>query len=533
MSILILFCSIVIFSCIITNKFSNKLGMPSLIFFMFLGILFGSDGILKISFDDYDLTAKLCSIGLLFIIFYGGFCTKKPDDKKVTLQAILLSSFGTILTAGFCTLFCTYILKLPFTESFLIGAVISSTDAASVFSILRSKRLNLKYKTAPLLEMESGSNDPFAYILTILGITIVNGVSTTGIIPLLFKQIFLGIFIGIAIAYSALFIMKKTRLLTEGTDTIFMVAVALLSFSLADIIQGNGYLSVYITGIILGNCEIRNKLNLMHFFDGITALFQVVIFFLIGFLSFPHKIPEVIATALYITVFLTFIARPLAVLITLLPFKIKLNQFLFISAAGLRGAASIVFAILVVAENNAIMYDLFHIVFVVALLSITFQGSLLPYIAKKVNMIDKFVDVRKSFNDFQQESAIVLNKVVITDSHPWNQNLIKDIQFNGKALILMITRNGKKIVPKGSTILKAGDEIILGTTFEKMTDEINLCETFIDKSHEWLNKKIKDINLPDTHLIALVKRANDYFVPNGTTLIKLKDTIIFYNIKKI
>ena len=127
----------------------------------------------------------------------------------------------------------------------------------------------------------------------------------------------------------------------------------------------------------------------------------------------------------------------------------------------------------------------------------------------------------------------ILNKVVITDSHPWNQNLIKDIQFNGKALILMITRNGKKIVPKGSTILKAGDEIILGTTFEKMTDEINLCETFIDKSHEWLNKKIKDINLPDTHLIALVKRSNDYFVPNGTTLIKLKDTIIFYNIKKI
>ena len=179
MSILILFCSIVILSCIVTNKFSNKLGMPSLVFFMFLGILFGSDGLLKISFDDYDLTAKLCSIGLLFIIFYGGFCTKKPENGKITSQAILLSSLGTILTAGFCTLFCAYVLKLPFVESFLIGAVISSTDAASVFSILRSKRLNLKYGTAPLLEMESGSNDPFAYILTLLGITLLNSANAT------------------------------------------------------------------------------------------------------------------------------------------------------------------------------------------------------------------------------------------------------------------------------------------------------------------------------------------------------------------
>ena len=171
MSVLILFCAIVILSCIVTNKFSNKLGIPALIFFMFLGVLFGSDGLLKISFDDYDLTSKLCSIGLMFIIFYGGFCTKKPEN-KITLQAALLSSLGTIITAFLCGAFCFYVLKIPFAESFLIGAVISSTDAASVFSILRSKRLNLKYNTAPLLEMESGSNDPFAYILTLLGIVL-------------------------------------------------------------------------------------------------------------------------------------------------------------------------------------------------------------------------------------------------------------------------------------------------------------------------------------------------------------------------
>jgi len=530
MSIFILFCAIVIFSCIVTNKFSNKLGMPSLVFFMFLGMLFGSDGLLKISFDDYDLTAKLCSIGLLFIIFYGGFCTKKIDDKKVTTQAIVLSSLGTFLTAGLCALFCYYGLNLSFIESFLIGAVISSTDAASVFSILRSRRLNLKYNTASLLEMESGSNDPFAYILTIIGITMLNGASTLNTFPLLMKQVFFGIAFGIAIAYGAIFLLKKTRLLTEGTDTIFIVAVALISFALTDLIGGNGYLSVYITGIILGNSEIRNKLSLMHFFDGITALCQVIIFFLIGFLSFPHKIPEILLPAVLITAFLTFIARPLAVLITLAPFKIKWNQFLFISSAGLRGAASIVFAILAVSASSNLANDLFHIVFVVALLSVTFQGSLLPYLAKKFDMIDRFSDVRKTFNDFQQESAIALNKMLITAEHPWQGQHIKDINFHGKALILMIRRDDKKIVPKGSTKLIENDEVLIGNTYSECKEDINLIETYIDNKHEWLDLKIKDIVFPKSYLIALIKRGEEYFVPNGSVKIKLGDTIIFYSI---
>ena len=530
MSVLILFSAIVIFSCIITNKFSSKLGMPSLLFFMFLGVLFGSDGILKISFDDYDLTAKLCSIGLLFIIFYGGFCTKKIDDKKVNAQAILLSSLGTVLTAGFCALFCYYALSLSFVESFLIGAVISSTDAASVFSILRSRRLNLKYNTASLLEMESGSNDPFAYILTILGITMLKGSNTIETLPLLFNQIFFGVFLGVVIAYIALFLLKKTRLLTEGTDTLFIVAVALLSYSITDLVQGNGYLSVYITGLILGNSEIKNKLNLMHFFDGVTALFQVIIFFLIGFLSFTHKIPEILLPAILITIFLTFVARPLAVLITFAPFKIKWNQIIFISSAGLRGAASIVFAILVVSQNANLACDLFHIVFVVALLSVALQGSFLPLIAKKVDMIDRFSDVRKTFNDFQQESAIALNKVVVQNAHPWIGQTLKDIRFNGKALILMIKRNDEKIVPRGNTQILENDEVLIGSTYTETDETINLCETYIDDKHEWLNLKLKDINLPQSQLIALIKRDDKYFVPNGATKIKLNDTIVFYNI---
>lgn len=263
MSALILFCGIVILACIVTNKFSSKLGMPALLFFMFLGVLFGSDGVLKISFDDYDLTSKLCSLGLIFIIFYGGFCTKKLEGVKVNAQAILLSSLGTVLTALFTAAFCFYGLKISFAESFLIGAIISSTDAASVFSILRSRRLNLKYNTAPMLEMESGSNDPFAYMLTILGITLLKGGSASELTPLLFSQLGFGILFGVLIAVISIFIFKRTKLLTEGTDVLFVIAVALLSFSIPDLIGGNGFLSVYLTGIILGNSDIKNKINLI------------------------------------------------------------------------------------------------------------------------------------------------------------------------------------------------------------------------------------------------------------------------------
>lgn len=528
MSQIILFCSIVIFSCIITNKFSSKLGMPTLVFFMFLGILFGCDGLLKISFDDFDLTSKLCSIGLLFIIFYGGFCTKKSDNKIATTQAILLSSLGTILTAGFVYLFCNLILKIPSIESFLIGAVISSTDAASVFSILKSKRLNLKYNTAPILEMESGSNDPFAYILTILGITLLSGGSAFELAPLLAKQIIFGIFFGVVIANIGLLILQKTKLIQSGTDTIFIVALALASFAIPDLLQGNGFLSVYISGIILGNSEIKNKINLIHFFDGITALFQVLIFFLIGFLSTPSKIPQIIIPALLIMLFLTFIARPVAISTIMLSFKAKLNQISFISSAGLRGAASIVFAILVLAQNAEFKYDLFHIVFVVVLLSIIFQGTLLPYFAKKTNMIDRYSDVRKTFNDFQQESAINLNKIKIKNSHPWLNYKVKDVTLSDNSLILFIKRNGEKIIPCGETEFFENDEILIGTTVINTKDEINLCETIIDKDHEWLNKKINEIGCSCNFLIALIKRNEDYFVPNGDSEILLNDTLIFY-----
>lgn len=528
MSVIILFCAVVIFTCIFTNKFSSKLGMPTLLIFMLLGILFGEDGILKLSYNDYDLTSKLCSIALLLIIFYGGFCTKKPENKKIGFLAGVLSSLGTVLTALLTAAFCFYGLKMPFVESFLVGAILSSTDAASVFSILRSKKLNLKYNTAPVLEIESGSNDPFAYMLTVLGIFLLKGEPVTKIIPVFFEQVGYGVLFGILTALLGIFIFKKTKLVQEGYDSLFVMALALLSFAVPDLIGGNGYLSVYLTGIILGNSEIKNKINLIYFFDGITSLCQIVIFFLLGFLSTPSRLGEVFVPMLGVALFLTFAARPIAAWLIMIPFRCNFRQILFVSAAGLRGAASIVFAIFVVAQDSMLKYDIFHIVFFVCLLSVAIQGSILPFLARKLDLIDEYSDVLKTFNDYQNESAITLSKTFVGENHPWVNKQLKDIKLDNNSLVLLIQRNGCKIVPKGDVQILQNDLILLGTTVTHSSSDIKLREMEITDKHEWKNKKIKDIEFQPDFLIALIKRNKTSFVPNGDTILLEGDIVVFY-----
>lgn len=311
MAILLLLCCAVILSCIIANRFSNKFGMPALLCFMALGMIFGSDGLFKISFNNYTMTEQLCTVALIFIMFYGGFGTNWQTARPVAVKAGILSTFGVIVTALLTCFFCYKILHFSYSESFLIGSVLSSTDAASVFSILRSKNLSLKNSTAPLLEIESGSNDPMAYMLTMIALAMLSGDTGTSIPVMLFTQITFGAAVGVASAYIGIAVLQKGDIVSEGMDTVFVIALALLSYALPTIIGGNGYLSVYLTGIILGNSPISNKITLVHFFDGITGLAQILIFFLLGLLSFPHRLPDIFLPSLAIALFLTFAARPI------------------------------------------------------------------------------------------------------------------------------------------------------------------------------------------------------------------------------
>lgn len=527
---MIFLCACVLLSCVIANRFSNKIGIPALLFFMALGMLFGSDGLFKISFDNYYVTNEICTIALIFIMFYGGFGTKWDTAKTVAVKSVLLSSVGVIVTAFITGVFCYYILNFPMLDSFLIGSVISSTDAASVFSILRSKNLSLKDGTAPMLELESGSNDPMAFMLTMITLGFMSGTSgISGSFYMLFSQIFFGIAIGLFVTLIGILSLRKLKIVSDGLETIFITALILISYSLSSYFGGNGYLSVYITGIILGNSKINNKIILVHFFDGVTGLAQILIFFLLGLLSFPHMMIYSIVPAIFIALFLTFIGRPLAIFSILLPFKSSIKQCMLVSWSGLRGAASIVFSIMAIASGAHIQCDLYHIVFMISLLSVAFQGSLLPKIAKKLDMIDEENDVRKTFNDYQEKSPITLMRVFIPEGHSWENKTVADAAIPSDSLALIIKRNGENIVPRGNTVIKANDSIILSIPEYNFQDDINLREIKIDKFNKWCNKAIEDINLPDDILITLIKRGQENIIPRGNTVILEDDVVVLYN----
>ncbi len=525
--------SVIIILCIILNKISSKAGMPMLLAFIFLGMIFGSDGLFKINFEDYKTAESICSIALIFIIFYGGFGTSWQAAKPVAGKAIILSTLGVVLTAIFTGLFCYFALHFDLLESFLVGAVTSSTDAASVFAILRSKKLNLKYNTASLLEVESGSNDPFSYMLTIIVLSFMQGNASAGkMIYMLFAQIAYGLAIGFFIAKIALVILKKFNFSSAGFDSLFVLSIAVLSYAIPTFIGGNGYLSAYIAGLMLGNSTFPQKKNLVHFFDGITGLMQMLIFFLLGLLAFPSKMVHLLLPSLFIALFITFISRPVTIFAILSPMKCKINQQLLISWTGLRGAASIVFAIMAV-TNKAYPSDgnLFHIVFCIVLFSIALQGSLIPLVAKKLKMIDEKGNVLKTFTDYSDEEPIGYITVNVTEKHAWANKEIKEVVLPPETILVLILRNEKRILPRGNTVIKPFDEIILCaqsfTSEKEASSNFEIVEKTLDSNHKWIGKKLSEIAQElQNSLIILIKREGKILIPDGRTILSENDILV-------
>lgn len=498
-----------------------------LLAFIVLGMIFGSDGIFKIPFENYVFAEQICSIALIFIMFYGGFGTSWDEAKPVAVKSILLSTLGVILTAGLTGLFCYSLLHIEFWESLLIGSVISSTDAASVFSILRSKKLNLKYNTASMLEVESGSNDPCSYMLTAIVLSIMTGKVTTGIVMyMIFAQLFYGIIIGVIIAILSRFVLRRFKFATEGFDMAFVIGIAILSYALPSIVGGNGYLSAYIVGIILGNSDIKNKRSLVNFFDGVTGLMQMLIFFLLGLLAFPSQMPSILPHSIAIALFLTFIARPAAVFSILMPAKCKISQLLLVSFAGLRGAASIVFAIMATVSDAYTKNDVFHIVFCIVLLSITFQGTLIPLIAKRLKMIDNNANVLKTFNDYTEEVDVQFIKLAITQHHPWKNKAIHEIVLPPDTLLVMLIRNKETIVPNGNTKLQENDIAVLSAKPFQDDSCIQLVEQKITADNKWQGKKISEFSPNSNELVIMIKRNEAIIIPRGDTLLKENDILV-------
>lgn len=529
---LMIICSLVLLICITSTKILYKFGVPILLIFIVLGMLFGSDGIVGIYFDNYELASDICSIALIFIMFYGGFGTNWKMAKPIAVQSILMSSLGVVITAGLTGLFSSIVFKTSLLEGLLIGAVIASTDAAAVFAILRSQKLNLKGSIASILEIESGSNDPFAYMLTIIILGLMSNQGYGSIVPMLLNQIIVGILASIVLAKLSVYLLRNVMFEIEGFYPIFITAIAILAYSLSEYFGGNGYLSVYITGIIIGNSKIPHKKSIFQFFDGVSWLMQILLFFLLGLLAFPSQIPSVMFKGISISIFMILIARPIATFSILSWFKVPIKEKLFISWVGIRGAASIVFAIFAVTYDVHINYDIFHIIFFIALFSVSVQGTLIPKVARKLDLIDDDQSVLKTFNDYKENKSTKLIEFTISENSPIANKSIMDSNIPEDILVVMIKRKGDVLVPNGSTVILPGDTLVLsGNTlanfeYYKEGKSTNLVEISVNSDSSIANKSIKDSNINKDILIVMIKRNDKVIVPNGNTVIKPKDILV-------
>ncbi len=519
---------IILILALLAIKVSNKHGIPALLLFIVLGMAFGVGGF---DFEDYKFADNFATTALMVIMFYGGFGTNWKMAKSVAKEAIVLSSLGVVATAFLTGIFCHYVLRFDLLESMLIGSIVGSTDYASVSNVLRSKNLNLKYNSASLLELESGSNDPTAYTMTMVFLSVIIG-SDMSIPMLIISQVAIGVIVGFLFAYVIGKLLKNFTLGADGLYAVFMASVILITFSATNLLGGNGFLALYILGIYLGNMEFRGKFDIVFFFDGFTEIMQIGLFFILGLLSNITDFIKTFPIALVIMLFMTIIARPLTLYGLMIPFRLKRNQMNVVSLAGIRGAAAIAFAIMAVNSDAIISLDIYHIVFGICILSGLIQGSLMPIAARKWDMLDPHDTVLKTFNYYQNKAEIGFLETRIHPNSSLIGTKVKDLNLKFDFIVAKIERNGKTVVPRGNVVLEENDLIVIGG--EEHFDESgqDLVEFTIPKGHQWENHYLKDLDLPSDRLIVMVQRKDcDIIVPIGDTILLEDDKVIMIKVK--
>ncbi|WP_428897853.1 cell volume regulation protein A [Parelusimicrobium proximum] len=363
---------------------SSKLGVPTLPIFLAIGMLAGSEGFGGIYFDNVQLAQSLGSIALVFILFSGGFDTDTTHLKEVLVPGILLSTVGVIMSAFFVGLFAFYFLGLSFLESMLLGSIISSTDAAAVFSILRAKNLHLHPKLKTLLEFESGSNDPTAIFLTITFISLITSqkASIGDFFTSFIQQGVLGVFFGVIMSLAIQKILQRLNLGYRGLYPALTFGFALFTYAFTSLVGGNGFLAVYVCGLTLAMSDFKFKKGLVVFHDSVAWIMQILIFVTLGLLVFPSQLVTVAKEGIITAFVLFFIARPISVVACLAPFKMPAREVAMTSWVGLRGAAPIVLSTFPLLANTDSAQYIFNIVFFIVLLSVILQGSSLPFVAR-------------------------------------------------------------------------------------------------------------------------------------------------------
>lgn len=464
--------SVLIFTSILISKTGYRFGIPTLLLFLLVGMAFGSDG-LGIQFNSASDAQFIGMMALSIILFSGGMDTRYTDIKPVLKQGILLSTVGVLVTTLLTGLFIYFLsihtqanIELTLMVSLLLAATMSSTDSASVFSLLRSQRMNLKYNLRPMLELESGSNDPMAYMLTIVLIQVIGSGSNFDL-ALILKDLFLQFLFGGVLGYAfgkfAVWLINKIQLSNSSLYPILLLSIIFITFTLTDLVKGNGYLAVYIAGMIVGNARLAYRKETNTFMNGLTWLFHIIMFLTLGLLVNPHEMIDIAVTALLIGIFMILIARPVSVFLCLLPFKGVSNKArVFISWVGLRGAVPIIFATYPVIAQIPGSNQLFNIVFFITLLSLIIQGMT---ISKMARWLKLDLPEEKEGNEFgvelPDEIDTHLNDITLTEDMLTVGNRLADMNIPKGTLVMLIKRGNEFIIPNGQIELHVGDKLLV------------------------------------------------------------------------
>ena len=450
---------------IASSKFSNRLGMPVLVLFLVVGMLAGSEGIGGLAFDNYALANILTSIALALILFDGGLRTEMASIKAVWKPALVLATLRVLITAVITGTAAAWLLGVPLLTGILLGGIVGSTDAAAVFAALRTSSVKLPDQLASTLEVESASNDPMAIFLTIGVIQIITGEasSAASLIPFFLMQFSIGALGGITVGLLGVWVINRINLETAGLYPVLATAVGILSFGITDVLGGSGFLAIYITGVVVGNGNIVFKRGIFIFNDAMAWLSQILLFVILGLLVFPSQLLSVAVDGLLISVVLIFVARPVAVVVSVLFFGFKAKELLYLSWVGLKGAVPITlatFPLMAGIEGAAL---LFNVVFFSVLLSALTQGWSIPAVARYLGLAEPLPPeppLSVEINSLRHVDGEVVEYIVAPSARVAGQAL-RDLALPDGVTITLVVRDFNVIVPRGATRLLKGDHVFV------------------------------------------------------------------------
>ncbi len=461
---ILLTAAVLLLLSIVASKASARLGIPALLLFLLIGMLAGSEGLGDIYFDDPRLAQSLGVVALSFILFSGGVDTRWSRVRPALQSALILSTLGVFITALLIGGFAALLLGFSLYEGLLLGAIVSSTDAAATFAVLRSRSVALRGQIEPLLELESGSNDPMAVFLTIgvISLLINPAASIASLIPMFLLQMTLGVIFGFGTGKIATFVINHIRLEYDGLYPVLTLSLVLLTYGVTEFVGGNGFLAVYITGLVLGNSDFIHRRSLMRFHDGLAWLMQITMFLVLGLLVFPSRLAPVIGVGLLVSVILMFVARPVSVQLLLIFSKMNFREKLMVSWVGLRGAVPIILATFPLLAGVPKADEIFNLVFFVVLTSVLLQGTTLPKVASWLG-VDESAPA-KPRSPLELEDTGSLKSELVEIEVPANSAIIGKqlvhLSFPPDTLIVLIGRGNDFVIPRGGTIFQPGDRLL-------------------------------------------------------------------------